>query len=376
MSKASLSCLPALVAAWLLACSPGTNDRSSNGIAASTTGGTEGVVINTASGGTSGDFIDVSTAGSGGGGGEGAENCGHQEFQIGQKPADVLLVLDRSSSMTEDLVPTKWSMVVPALQQVISATAGSISWGLKVFPLGNEAGECSTAGYPAGVLVEVAPNNATAMNGTLGSQEPRGDGTPTGDAVNEAVKYLQTLQNNDPKYILLATDGEPSCTGTTKDGTAARAAAITAVTNAAAAGFHTFVLGIATSDKYADVLNQLADAGLEARPRPDPNPVATWNHYYLASTQAELVTVFSTITAVVATCIFPLAKAAPDPNLVNVYVGDRVEANAVPRDTTSTNGWNYVGDDYLTLQLFGSACDRVGAQSVQVDYVCPGDIVY
>jgi hypothetical protein len=272
--------------------------------------------------------------------------------------------------MTEDL--DKWGMVVPAVQQVITATAASISWGLKVFPLGDKAGECSTAGYPAGVLVDVAPNNANAMNGTIGSLRPLGDGTPTGDAVNEAVKYLQTLQNSDPKYILLATDGEPSCTGTTKDGTQARTAAVTAVTNAATAGIHTFVLGIATSDKYADVLNQLADAGLEARP--EPNPIA--RRYYLAGTQAELVDVFSRITAVVATCTFPLAKPAPDPNLVNVYVGDRVEANAVPRDTTSTNGWNYVGDDNLTLQLFGSACDRVGAQSVQVDYVCPGDIVY
>jgi hypothetical protein len=78
----------------------------------------------------------------------------------------------------------------------------------------------------------------------------------------------------------------------------------------------------------------------------------------------------------VATCTFPLAKLAPDPDLVNVYIGDRVADNAVPRDRTNTDGWNYVGGDYSTLQLFGPACDRAGAQSVQVDYVCPGEIVY
>jgi hypothetical protein len=379
MSNGSRSSTLALAAAGLIGCSPGTNERTSNGITAqSATGGSEGVVITPASGGTSGDFINVGTAGSGGGGGEGADNCGHQEFQVAQKPADVLLVLDRSASMTEDMTPTKWSIVVPALQQVISATDGSINWGLKVFPVGTDP-QCTQGTYPAGDVVPIAPHNAGTVNAAIAATPPTGNGTPTGMAINEAVKDLQAVQDANPKFILLATDGEPSCStmSGSVDSSGARTAAVAAVTAAASAGIHTFVVGIATTKESATtVLNALADAGLEARPRTDPNPLATWYHYYLASTKDELIWSFSTITSVVATCAFTLAKPAPEPDLVNVYVGDRVAANAIPRDQTDTDGWDYVGTDNLTLQLFGSACERVGAQSVQVDYVCPGDTVY
>lgn len=302
----------------------------------------------------------------------GTEDCGRQYFDVEQKPADVLLVLDRSASMQDapegGSLP-KWSIVLPALQEVISATGAVVNWGLKVFPLGEYAGACSQAGYPTGVAVEIAPNNAEAVNQAITLTTPNGDGTPTGDAINEAVAYLGSVADNNPKYILLATDGEPSCyaTGADDDQERARPVAITAVTNAAAAGYHTFVVGIATEKENATAtLNSLAIAGLE--PRPDPNPLAT--KYYLASTSGDLVAALNAITSVVATCLFPLGSVPPNPDHVGVFIGDE----RVTKDPA--NGWDFTGTDMLTIKLYGTACDQVtssGAGTVEVVFGCKND---
>lgn len=54
--------------------------------------------------------------------------------------------------------------------------------------------------------VSVAP---IASSGTR--EPPGGDGTPTGDAIQAAIEYLSALPQNSREFIVLATDGEPSC---------------------------------------------------------------------------------------------------------------------------------------------------------------------
>ncbi len=307
------------------------------------------------------------TAGAGGG-----TECGRHEFPVEARPADMLLVLDRSASMVEDSTPTKWAQVIPALHSVITATTTSLWWGMKVFPEGT-ASQCTQATYPSTVAVNVAANNGASMNTAIDAVQPTGNGTPTADAVNEAVKYLQSLNDGNPKYILLATDGEPSCNGMTgsTDSKGAATAAVSAITNAANAGFHTFVVGIATSkDTASTTLNNMATAGLE--PVANPNPMAT--RYYMASTQDQMVTAFNSITAVVKSCLYPLGSPPPAPNHVNV----KINGEKVLFDATGANGWNFTGADMLTIQLFGQACtDAMAATSgaVEVVFGCKDDTI-
>ncbi|XXY49237.1 vWA domain-containing protein [Sorangium sp. So ce269] len=302
--------------------------------------------------------------------GAGAD-CGRQNFNVERKPASILLVLDRSASMLDDPngddgTPSKWDIVVPALQEVITSTNEAASWGLKVFPQGHRAGSCSQESFPSDILIPIAMNNASTVNQAISDTEAEGDGTPTGDAINKAVEYLKTLQNDDPKYILLATDGDPSCPKSASD-----EFAVQAVTNAAAAGFHTFVVGIASSESKVEALNGLAVAGLE--PRQDPDPLAP--KFYLASTKDQLVTSLQTITGEVSTCLFPLSAPPPNPDHVGVFIGDQ----AVMHDTTGADGWNYTGPDMMTIKLSGAACDQVassGAGSVKVIFGCKDDPIY
>ena len=313
--------------------------------------------------------------------------CGFEAFDLQRKPVDLFVVLDRSASMQDDSQgddanpdagrPSKWSQVIPALTEVINNADSSISWGLKTFPedIPGSSAECQAASVTDKIDVTVTPKNAATTATAVGNTSPDGDGTPTGAAVGVALKYLSSLGTNDRKYILLATDGEPSCGGTagslTKDSSAAKTDAIAAVTMAAAADVHTFVIGVATTKSSATkTLNQLATAGLE--PRADPDPAAT--KFYLASTQSELVTALQAIVSpIAASCVFALTKAPPDPENIAVKVG----GTKSPRDLGRTDGWDYTDDRHTQVEVYGSWCDKVKQQAnaVQIVYGCPNFVI-
>ena len=205
-------------------------------------------------------------------------------------------------------------------------------------------------------------------NAAIAQTTPNGNGTPTGDAINEVVAFLKTLPNDQPRYILLATDGEPTCP---KPSTAARAYAVQAVTDAAAAGFQTFVSGVATT-KANDtaVLNDLAVAGMVARADTSPTPI----RYYLANTEDDLAMALKVITGLIPSCLFSLSSPPPAPDSVAVEVGG-VRIN---QDATHQNGWDYTGADHNAVALFGASCDAIqntAASMVQIIYGCKGFII-
>jgi hypothetical protein len=180
---------------------------------------------------------------------------------------------------------------------------------------------------------------------------------------------LLSLPDGNPKYILLATDGQPNCTaapGGSSNATQAAADAVTAVTNAAAAGIPTFVVGVATT-RTTDtaVLNDLAVAGGEAQP--STNPLA--NKFYLANNQADLVTALQTITVQISTtqisCTFSLSSAPAAPDSVTVTVDGAI----VPRDTTGVDGWNYTTSTDTSVGFYGSWCNTIMSHGTVVDIV-------
>jgi von Willebrand factor type A domain len=343
---------------------------SSNGTGAGNTG--TGNIGNTSSSGGS-NGLNVSDDG-GPDSGEVANGvCSNQAFDLQRKPAEILIVLDRSASMNDPPdgqptgSPSKWSLVVPGVNEVVTTTASAVSWGLKVFPEG-EGSECVAASVTSAIPVPIAPNNASAVTGAVTATTAAGNGTPTGDAIKAAVTYLQTLTDPNPKFILLATDGEPSCAGTTKNSTTARTYAVQAVKDAVTAGFKVFVVGVATTKTTAtQALNDMANNGGEARA--DSNPLAT--RFYLASTKDELVTSLQTITGQVASCTFDLTAVPPDPTNIAVHVG----STKAPQDTSKVNGWDYTGTDLKQIQIYGTWCDQIkasNASTVNFVFGCPG----
>jgi hypothetical protein len=352
--------------------------------------GGSGAVQGTGTGGVPGAGGSPVTAtggsfsGTGGGGGDvgpatdaGDPNCGLFQFQPTPKAADIMMVLDRSGSMKD--IPdgstgtlSKWEIVAPALEQAVTATTSSIAWGLKTFPEASTDGtsDCSVA--VTGLIdVPVAAMDGATMNSTIMSTTPNGNGTPTPDAVTAAANYLKTLTDTNPKYLLLATDGEPDCVGTTKNSSSADTATVTAVGNALKAGFPTFVVGISTDKGSANTeLEMLAQAGGE--PIANTNPLA--HHYYVADDANSLSTALQAITGQISTCLFPLASQPPvrnDGTKVGVYVGAGM--TRIPYDAKAGNGWAYTDVNDTAIEVYGQWCDMIqaaGAGAVQIIFGC------
>ena len=339
------------------------------------TGGSGGSVVTTTGAGGSGTGGDVGITGAGGTG----ANCGLYQFQPTPKNADIMMVLDRSGSMKDvpDGAPsgsttTKWQIVVPAMEQIVTATQSSISWGLKTFPEAytDSMTDCA-GGITKAIDVQMTPMDGSQMNATISATTPNGKGTPTSDAVNAATAYLKTVSDPNPKYLLLATDGEPDCIGTTKDSSSADPASVTAVANALSAGFPTFVVGIATTKTSSNTeLNMLATAGGEGVP--SSNPLAS--HYYLANDATTLQAALQAITGQISSCLFPLKDPPPvpnDPTKAGVYLGSGM--TKIPYDGNKANGWAYVDSADSAIEVYGNWCSMIqadGAGAVQIIFGC------
>ncbi len=356
---------------------PTTSDKATGGGAGgadtSNTTGTGGATGG-ATGGTGGGFtVRIPDAGTGtgttsntpDGGVRGGGMCGMEDFKLDRLPPELLIVLDRSGSMTTKVPPTagatRWTEVTAALDETVMKTEAGVLWGLKMFP---SVDGCMVS---APAEVDIAVNNYAAVGGKIKMSAPAmgGGGTPTTLAMNSALAYMQTrTASKNPKYLLLATDGEPNC-GAGGARTADNAGAVGAVKAAFTAGFHTFVVGIATAGTGANtVLNDMATAGGEPR-QGDPK-------YYAIANRQDLVMALAQITSAVSTCVFPLAKVPPSPDDVAV----NVDGKRVPRDKAQMDGWNY-GADMKSIQLYGPWCEglKMNAGDVKIIFGCPGVII-
>jgi hypothetical protein len=329
-------------------------------------------------------------------------NCGAKSKMAAKLPPNILVLLDRSASMSNDIsdkscpVPdagvfgggggdcgpsSKWAQILPALTQVISETESDVNWGLKFFP-DNATNVCTVNTTPE---VAIAPKNSSAIasaikkaTSTAGGVAPLGAnnmhviGTPTRSGVMSATTYMRTLTDMGPKIILLATDGMPTCPGASTGPQMATAndmpAAVSAVIkDAQDAGFKTFVVGIGTSGTTdADaILSDLANAG--------GLPRAGTPSYYQVNSFADLSAAIRTLVGVAATCTFQIGPAPDDGSrdlsLINVF-GDGHE---ITRDPTHADGYDYTDPSMQTIEVFGPKCQQIltGAiKDVTITFQC------
>ena len=308
------------------------------------TGGNGG----TGGGGTGGSG-GGGTGGSGGGGSD--NNCGVQNFMLtkGGTP-DLLLVQDRSGSMREDAngmdppaagQPSKWTAVTTAIEQVVGQVS-TVDWGLMFFgpdggPLG---GGCMVSSTPQ---VACGANTSSAITSAIMATMPS-TSTPTAEAIQAATQYFQGNTDGNAHYILLATDGLPSCDGLNDVQNAENA-----VTAAAKAGIKTIVVGIG-NDPTADMtLSTMANSGGMPDSTPGNKP------YYQVNTTADLVAALNKIAGQIVSCSYALQMAPANPNYVEI---DDNNGMKIPRDTTHMNGWDY-GPGNLSINFYGPACDNL-----------------
>lgn len=286
------------------------------------------------------------------------------------QPPDILILLDRSGSMNEDLsgtmctngcgVNSKWSIATTTLSTFLPTVEGIVNWGLKLFATAENV--CAVSN-----TAEISPqiNNAAAINARLMTTQA-GSSTPTTSALLNAATYLRTLTDSSPKFILLATDGIPTCgtaacaPGVNSTGMANQcddANAIAMVKTVHDMGYPTFVLGIGTSKAPGDgTLSQMAING--GYPR-NGTPA-----YYPIDKAQDLQDAFKAITGMVSQCFYTISPALTGGQQVAGVKADGVAL--APGDYTILGNSG--------VQLIGQACadvttGKVKKIDVQVDCI-------
>lgn len=249
--------------------------------------------------------------------------CPQNNYTANMLPPDLLIVLDRSGSMNQDSAGTmltagdpntKWALMTAAIKNVVNASETMVNWGLKFFATGT--GSSCTVGNGAAVdpMPMTAAMIAAAIDAPANQPATR---TPTRAAETSAGMYFAGRTNANPKYILLATDGEPNC-AESGSGNVDGPGAIAAVAAVLAMGFPTFVIGIAADAEAGTTLEGMAVAG--GVPRAGGNP-----SYYSVSTTADLQAALTAIQAMTALpCQFQLGGVPSVPSAVTVTVGGMV----------------------------------------------------
>jgi hypothetical protein len=314
------------------------------------------------------------------------------------------LILDHSGSMNDTIAPatvSKWETIRLALFDaktgVLRLLGSRLAVGVATFPSNISCGV-------GGQLVAIQTGSPSFYDSVISALNTIGfpnGGTPTAATITALMPILQQLPA--PAYVILATDGAPNCGSTTcaanqctyniEQQTSSEgpcdsvfnccdpanvpeamgwqacvdsAATYQAVSALANAGINTFVIGVAGSAYYANVLNELATLGGTAQSG------ATTAYYAIADgSESSLVAALNAITGrILNTCSLTLDAEPADPNLTNVIVN----ANVLLQDVN--NGWTFSGP--TTIAFNGSSCAQIQAGSVtdlRVVFGCPTQIV-
>lgn len=320
--------------------------------------------------------------------------CNDLRVDFEQVVPNVLIVLDRSGSMFEHAYGTssnRWDGVGQALlgdnSSVVAELQNRVAFGLLTYTSHTAQQQCP-------VLSEVAPElgNLPQLKALYEEQSVRPAfkaDTPTGAAITAAHQRLAKLPADQPRHILLVTDGEPDdCR--TADPQCGQDLAVAATQAAYADGISMSVVGI-SNDVTHRHLQDLANAG-SGQPvqQPDmqyvyrcinPGFASLTADYAPASGQegsakvyqpdgaAGLEEALHALVRGVADCGFQLAGA------VNL---DQVQHGTVVLDGTSlvyqdSDGWQMRNP--RVVELLGAACSRAKTASEQLVISFPCDAV-
>ena len=284
----------------------------------------------------------------------GPKPCLDGRFRLSPAEPVVMLVIDRSGSMI-DLFPggttSKWNALRTALNQTLPAVDDTVQLGAVFFPI-DGADDCDV---PAITALAPGRGQADVILTTVSLTEPRG-ATPTSAALRVAFDLLKDRRTaNAARAMVLATDGQPTCTDPDVP--------LADLRSAVDAGVPTYVIGIesAFAPGFALVLERMAVAGGRAR-------ADAGTGYYSATTPEGLVEAFRDIRDQVAACSF-LTESVPDADGgMSLLYGSEV----VPYDPTGASGWSWTDRRNGELVLRGDICARVIAvpQMMQVVVSC------
>lgn len=270
--------------------------------------------------------------------------CGGEFYQADAIPPNVLIMIDRSGSMNDEIGnETMWNIARDAVNQLLASYEGKIRFGLLLYPGFNQSCSQGERCEVGDIDVGLGDGKEGEIRSYLRDAGTCSFRTPISAALQSAIGYAPLQDADRNNYVLLMTDGEENCDGDP-------VAAVTALRQQTEE-VKTFVVGFG-SGVDGQQLNQMADAAgtaLSGDPR-----------YYQADDAAALSSAFNAIAGSVLSCSYTLSEEPPDANRLYVYFNK----SELPRDTGHNDGWDYDATS-KELTFYGSACDRLKAGEVQ-----------
>jgi hypothetical protein len=368
------SCKPACGAGEVCSAS-GHCETAGNGGSSSVGGtgqggtGTGGAAANGGSGGTvvlmvpdasTSDVVEVADG----------DACADIEFEVTNVVPTVVLLIDRSASMSsEDLDPanpgvSRWDGLKTSLLDPAGAIAtlqDQVRFGVIFYAGGSRGSTCPVldqGGTPATLM---PPRTGLLADFTTYFQ-PLGTlpDTPTGESVAFTAGELAAFTEVGPKYIVLATDGEPDLCEDRQE-PSGRDRSLAEVTAAFASGVTTFVISVGTEVGQMH-LTEIANAG-QGFPTTD---MPATPRYYQVTTQQALAKAFQDIITGTRSCTLSL-NGEIDPKLA---ARGEVLLDGMPVPKSDTDGWRVV--DGSTIELVGTACEAIqmGVHSLSASFPC------
>ncbi len=257
----------------------------------------------------------------------------------------VVVALDRSFSMLSRLgSTTRLQAAQMALRTVLRSYQGGVQFGYEEFPVRCDGPSCC-AGK---VVVPPALNSLMAIEKQMRCEMPASgcfettQDAPTAEALAQCrAFYAATDQPASGRFVLVVTDGEPSC-GSDRASACERAVAEAA--RLATAGVKTAVVAMGDNVKSGGCLEMLG-------------------RYAWASDEPQLRQWIQEAVAMAAgrSCRITLKTVAPNPERLALLV----KGDFVPRD--ATQGWSFDPPGQpLSIAINGTLCERLRAG--QVDF--------
>jgi hypothetical protein len=307
----------------------------------------------------------------------------------------VLLLVDESGSMSDNKYPpggtqSRWRVLHDALLAdggLVQQLQAQVRFGFIGYTGDGTAATCPILQRTDVFAPSSSPSALDAIRAMYPEERPSlpySGETPTGAAMRAATNALAAYAQPGPKYILLATDGDPD-TCARPNPQCGQEEAITAAQDAYAAGIGAFVIGI-SDDVASWHLQQMANAGagLDVAPPTDPNfynncprdPAVTPKYapgtpssnakFYKPADGTELAQALSSILYGARTCTFTLhGKVTAGKEAQGTVLLDGVALSYMAPD-----GWRL--DDDQTIEVLGASCDKIKTTSklLQVSFPC------
>lgn len=347
-------------------------------------------------------------------------DCGESVVNIPIVTPSVMLVLDKSGSMVatpggfwdhdnddanddgiQDADPmmmamatakiTRWESLWSVVDLIANNFNGSMNMGMILFPSKAAKADYSAVACVVNAKPEVPVGvmNAAAIIAAIppakADKTVIQGGTPATKGVVAAVSELDAAAADQPKFMILVTDGAANCPADAADNTALFEVyddgLATALADALAKGIKTYVVGIDISQEVSgatkdgnpdntntyDKLNGVAEAGGVPRPGAEK--------FYNTTNQDELQAALDEISMQILSCTIDLSPEPVYEDYVEVTVKEMYGKMQV-MDCATEDGWHYVPkvnpDDPVRIELCGQACaDFQMSGMIDIQYRCP-----